>query len=268
MIRASTLVFLLCIGYAVRAQFPPVFPAMKTDTSKIKIGNLNINLVKYSYKPNGVRFLVVHDNEDTGVRAAFEYIRWSGGELIDSQYGSVRNYNFIYMDDPYHIDPNAIYTEIGVKTRLKMDPYSSSEAGDKIISAGKQILSFYDVEKTGYLLTLHNNSDGAFGINSYATEGELASTADSLYISPRWDVDDMLLVTDLALFNYLKKADVNVVLQSKFAENDGSLSIYAMLNHIPYINVEVQHGHQFEHLQLIEFAIAALKSQNYIGATR
>ncbi|WP_354356005.1 hypothetical protein [Pedobacter sp. UYP30] len=230
----------------------------------MKIGNLNINLVKYSFKPNGVRFLVVHDNEDTGVKAAFEYIRWSGGELIDSQYGSIRNYNFMYMDDAYHIDPNAIYTDIGVKTRLKMDPNSSVEVADKIIAAGKQILSFYDAARTGYILTLHNNSDGAFGIKSYATEGELASTTDSLYISPHWDPDDMLLVTKVALFNYLKKADVNVVLQSKFAENDGSLSIYGTLNNIPYINVEVQHGHQYEHLQLIEYALAALKSQNLI----
>ncbi len=264
MFRLLFLICLLATSHAANAQFPPVFPAMKMDTSKMKIGSLNINLVKYAYKPNGVRFLVVHDDEDTGVKAAFEYIRWSGGEIIDSQYGNVRNYNFIYMDDPYHIDPNAIYTEVGVKTRLKMDPLSSGEVAEKIVAAGKQILLFYDVAKTGYILTLHNNTDGAFGINSYATDGELASTTDSLYISPRWDPDDMLLVTEVTLFNYLKKADVNVILQSTFAQNDGSLSIYAMQNNIPYINVEVQHGHQYEHLQLIEYAIAALKSLKYI----
>ena len=264
MFKAILLPLFLLIGFTTEAQFPPVFPGIKSDTSKMKIGNLSINLVKYSFKPSGVRFLVVHDNEDTGVKAAFEYMRWSGGEIIDSQYGSVRNYNFIYMDDPYHIDPNAIYTEEGVKTRLKMDPYSSGEVAEKIIAAGKQILSFYEPEKLGYILTLHNNTDGGFGINSYADTGELASTTDSLYISSRWDPDDMLLVTDISLFNYLKKADVNVVLQSHYAQNDGSLSIHAMQNKTPYINVEVQHGHQYEHLQLIEYAVAALKSLEYI----
>jgi len=68
----------------------------------------------------------------------------------------------------------------------------------------------------------------------------------------------------LKLFNSLKKANVNVMLQSKFVENDGSLSVYAMQNNIPYINVEVQHGHIDENLRLLEIAIAALKEHNLI----
>ncbi|RDC57302.1 hypothetical protein DU508_09020 [Pedobacter chinensis] len=264
MLKVALSIILICFSLLVKAQHPPVFPAMTTDSSFIKIANLNISLVKYSYKPNGVRFLVVHDNEDTGVKAGFEYIRWSGGELIDSQYGGVRDYTFNYMSDPYRIDPNAIYTQIGVSTRLKKDAYSSNEVEKLILNAGKQILDFYDPKSTGYILTLHNNADGGFGISSYLPGYELSSTADSVYINFQMDGDDLLYVTEPRLFTSLKKANVNVILQSKFAENDGSLSVYAMQNNIPYINVEVQHGHLDENLRLIEIAIAALKEHGLI----
>ncbi|QPH41579.1 hypothetical protein [Pedobacter endophyticus] len=264
MFRYLLSLFLVGISLLVKAQHPPVFPAMTTDSSFIKLANLNINLVKYSYKPNGIRFLVVHDNEDTGVKAGFDYIRWSGGELIDSQYGGVRDYVFTHMDDPYRIDPNAIYTEKGVNTRLKKIPYSSNEVEKLITDAGKQIVDFYNPKEMGYILTLHNNADGGFGISSYLPGYDLSSTADSVYINFEMDGDDLIYVTEPRLFSSLKKANVNVILQSKFAENDGSLSVYAMQQNIPYINVEVQHGHLDENLRLIELAIATLKEYELI----
>lgn len=264
MFKVVLSLILISASLLVQAQHPPVFAAMTSDSSFIKVADLDITLVKYSYKPNGVRFLVVHDNEDTGVKAGFDYIRWSGGELIDSQYGGVRDYTFTHMDDPYRIDPNAIYTETGVKTRLKKSAYSSGEVEKYILDAGKQIVNFYDPKSTGYFLTLHNNGDGGFGISSYLPGYDLASTADSVHINFEMDGDDLLLVTEPRLFTSLKKANVNVILQSKFAENDGSLSVYAMINNIPYINVEVQHGHQQQNLELIEIAIAALKEHGLI----
>ncbi|WP_344765764.1 hypothetical protein [Pedobacter ginsengiterrae] len=257
-------IILALFVFVANAQHPPVFDAMTTDSSFINLYDLNINLVKYSYKPNGVKFLVVHDNEDTGVKAGFDYIRWSGGELIDCQYGGVRDYNFSYMDDIYRIDPNAIYTERGINTRLKKDEFSSNEVEKALNAAGKQIIDFYNPKSTGYILTLHNNADGGFGIASYLPGYELASAADSVYLNPEMDGDDMLYVTDLKLFNSFKKANVNVMLQSKFVENDGSLSVYAMQNNIPYVNVEVQHGHLEENLRLIEIAIVALKEHGMI----
>lgn len=264
MLKIILSALIINIAFAVSAQHPPVFEAMTTDSTSFQLYDLKINLIKYTYKPNGIKFLVVHDNEDTGVKAGFEYIRWNGGELIDSQYGGVRDYNFTYMDDTYRIDPNAIYTERGVNTRLKKDEFSSNEVEKALNEAGKKILDYYNPKETGYILTLHNNADGGFGISSYLPGYDLSSTADSVYLNAEMDGDDLLYVTDLKLFNSLKKANVNVILQSKFGENDGSLSVYAQLNNIPYINVEVQHGHIEENLRLIEIAIAALKEHNMI----
>ncbi|WP_443936595.1 hypothetical protein [Pedobacter sp. MW01-1-1] len=253
-----TLVFLFFCAFSF-AQKQPSIPAMTTDTAFLKIYNLNINLVKYSYKPNGVKFLVVHDDENTGMRAGFEYMRWSGGELIDSQYGGMRDYYINYMSDPFRIDPNAIYTEIGVKTRLKQSDFVSDDVAKAILNAGKKIVEFYDPKSTGYILTLHNNGDGGFGISSYLPGYDLSSTADSVHINFEMDGDDLLYVTEPRLYQSIKKKNVNVILQSKFVSNDGSLSVYAAQNNIPYINVEVQHGHADENLRLIEIAIATLK---------
>ena len=250
------------LALRVQAQHPPVFDGIKTDTSYILINNFNVNLVKYSYREPNINFLVIHDNEDTGVKAAFEYIHFSGGSIIDPQYGGVRNYAFQYNSAAHQIDPNSIYTDTGIRKGLAKYGAVTEDVVQELFKASKVILNHYAVGKPEYIFTLHNNTDGNYGITSYLQGYELESTADSLYINFQMDPDDLILVTDPDLFTRLKKENVNVILQSKNAPDDGSLSIYAMQNGIPYINVEVQHGHTHEHLRLIEIAVKALKESH------
>jgi hypothetical protein len=254
------LTLLVFLAARLQAQHPPVFEGIQTDTSYILINNFNVNLVKYSFKEPNVNFLVVHDNEDTGVKAAFDYIQFSGGSVIDSQYGDVRNYSFSYDSEWYQIDPNKIYTESGIRDGLARYGAVNDVVVAELLKASKVILNQYSASKPSYIFTLHNNTDGSFGIASYLKGYELESTADSLYINFQMDPDDLVLVTEPDLFTSLKRENINVVLQSKRAPDDGSLSIYAMQNQIPYLNVEVQHGHQYENLRLIEIAIKALKA--------
>jgi hypothetical protein len=245
------LAFILTVSLGAKAQHPPVFDGMTTDTAYIVLGDLDINLVKYSYDEPGIAFLTIHDDEDTGVKAAFQYISKNGGSIIDCQYGGVRNFKFLYEEEPYQLDPNSIYTKKGVKLGLEKYGNSDHTVIQELEKAGTVILNHYNPKKLGYLFTLHNNGDGGFGIQSYLKGYELEAAADSVNINFALDPDDMVLVTELPLFNLLKKENVNVVLQSKDAPDDGSLSVYAMQNKIPYINVEVQHGHIDEHLNLI-----------------
>lgn len=258
--RLLTLSVLLSFPGLVHAQHPPVFEGMKMDTLFVDMYSLPLKVVKYSYGKPNVNFLVIHDNEDTGVKAAFEYIRFSGGSVFDSQYGDVRNYNINYQGLKYQIDPNKIYSSYGVMEGLEFYGAVNDEVSASLNTAAEMILNFYNPGEPDYIFTLHNNTDGAFGINSYLKGHELELVADSLHINFNMDPDDLILVTDLKLFNALKKEDVNVVLQSRDAADDGSLSLYAMQNKIPYINVEVQHGHQLQNLQLIEIAVKALKT--------
>jgi hypothetical protein len=249
----------LLLSLRLQAQHPPVFDGIKTDTSYILINNFTVNLIKYSYREPNINFLVIHDNEDTGVKAAFEYIHFSGGSIIDPQYGGVRNYAFQYNAAYHQIDPNSIYTDTGIRKGLAKYGSITEEVVQELLKASKVILNHYAAGKPEYIFTLHNNTDGNYGIASYLKGYELESTADSLYINFQMDPDDLILVTEPDLFSRLKKENVNVILQSKTAPDDGSLSVYAMQNGIPYINVEVQHGHTNEHLRLIEIAVKVLK---------
>jgi hypothetical protein len=257
--RSLTFLCLCCFALTLKAQHPPVFEGMTTDSAYIVLGDLDINLINYKYSDQNIHFLAIHDDEDTGVKAAFRYINENGGAILDCQYGGTRNFKFTYEDEVYQTDPNSIYTKKGLKAGLEKYGIWDDNVIAELEKAGKTILNTYDIKKTDYIFTLHNNGDGGFGIGSYLPGYELEGTADSVHINFQMDGDDMLLVTELPLFNILKKENVNVVLQSKDAADDGSLSIYAMQNNIPYINAEVQHGHIDEHLRLIKIGAKALR---------
>lgn len=260
MISRCLAVLCLCLAtLGSKAQHPPVFEGMTSDSTYILLGDLDIGLIKYKYSDQNINFLAIHDDEDTGVKAAFRYINDNGGTIVDCQYGGVRNYKFVYEDEIYQTDPNSIYTKKGAKAGLNKYGIWDDNVILELEKAGKTILNTYNPKKNGYIFTLHNNADGGFGISSYLPGYELESAADSVHINFQMDGDDLLLVTEVELFNFLKKENINVVLQSKDATDDGSLSIYAMQNEIPYINAEVQHGHIDEHLRLIKAGSKALR---------
>lgn len=241
------------------AQHPPVFEGMQIDSTLLQVGEMDLSLIKYSYNEPNVRFLAIHDDEDTGVKAAFQFIQTNGGSIVDSQYGSVRNFKFWHEDEEFQTDPNGIYTEEGRLSGLEKYGAITDAAIDELEKASKTILKTYLGRDKDYMITLHNNADGGFGIRSYLPGYPLESVADSVHINFETDEDDMILVTDLKIYNLLKKENVNVILQAKTATDDGSLSIYAMQHHIPYLNIEVQHGHLEENLRLIELGVKALK---------
>jgi len=253
-----TLLILLCVSLKTVAQHPPVFEGMTTDTTYIALGDLELSLVKYSFNAPNIKFVAIHDNEDTGVKAAFQYINQYGGTILDCQYGGARNFKFINEEETFQTDPNSIYTKTGTKAGLKKYGIWDDDVLEMLENTGKTILKAYDPTETGYIFTLHNNGDGGFGIRSYLPGYDLANAADSVHINFEMDPDDMVLVTELELFKLLKKENINVILQSVKALDDGSLSIYAMQHKIPYINVEVQHGHLEENFRLIEICAKAL----------
>ena len=244
--------------FNAKAQHPPIFEGLQIDSTNLFLHDLPINLVKYSFREPNINFLSIHDNEDTGVKAAFEYIRFSGGSIIDCQYGSARNFLFFYNEEEFQTDPNSIYSKTGIIKGLEKYGRADREVVKNLEQLSQTIIKKYSEKDPAYFFTLHNNADGGFGISSYLQGYELESYADSLHINFQMDNDDLILVTDLALFNRLKSDNVNVVLQSVDAPDDGSLSVYSMKKHIPYINVEVQHGHFEENLRLIEIATKAL----------
>lgn len=215
--------------------------------------NKTVDILKSNYKKANLNFLILHDNENTGVRAAHAFCKINGGSLTELQYGNTRNITFGSRRSLLSFDPNQIFNDVGAYLSLKRHSKGREDslAVQKARDLARLALKVYNPDTSGYIITLHNNSDGKFSIESYLEGNYLHGTADSVYINPAMDPDDLVLVTDPAFFNFLKQQNVNVVLQSPTGPADGSLSVYAQVNKIPYFNIEVQHGHLAENIRLI-----------------
>jgi hypothetical protein len=239
------ILFTILITFAFLQSCGQSFP-VKTEISPFNVSDKYINILRHQYGDPTLHFLSLHDNEDTGVKAAFEFMRVNGGSLIELQYGKVRNIVFCGDTTELQIDPNRIFSAPGIEAFFQHE-----KSAQRISSFADTLLRLYDFQKTGYILTLHNNTDSAFSIRSYLAGNYLEGVASEVYINHAMDPDDFILVTEPFFFEYLKNLNINAVLQSTTATDDGSLSLYAGLRKIPYINVEVQHRHLEENLRLI-----------------
>ncbi len=242
------LFLLICVCTTSAQDFSPV----KKDSVRFMLNNKAVDVIKTTYSPNGIKFLVLHDDENTGVDAAHQFMALNGGILTELKYGNVRNIKFeLDSFTNCEFDPNSMFTNTGAYRSLDKHASVNQVAIDMVKNLGDSVFNIYAGEKPKYIITLHNNSDSNYSIKSYLKENYLGTTAEDVYINPDLDPDDLVFVTDRFFFDYLKERKVNVALQSRFAPNDGSLSIFAAMAYIPYINVEVQDGHVDENRRLI-----------------
>lgn len=225
----------------------------RTDTAVFMLNEKPVQLIRYQYGDPNIRFLSLHDTEKTGLKAAFRYIGIYGGYAVELQYGKVRNIDFSDSLEQFSFDPNNMFTDEGAYLGLARHsaPQIRNGLPEKVRSLGNEVLKFGGLDSIGVMITLHNNYNGGFSIYSYTEGNYLQSTADDVFINSRMDPDDLVFVTDRRFFEYLKSKKINVVLQSMMAPDDGSLSVFAMQNNIPYANIEVQHGHLDENYRLI-----------------
>jgi hypothetical protein len=223
-----------------------------------------VEVMKSVYEKPGLNFLVLHDDENTGLEAAHDFCSVHGGSITELRYGDERNVAFGTEKVRFSFDPNQIFNNAGALKTLRK--YSISKpppsAVEKIRTLAISIINKYNPDSMGYIITLHNNTEGKFNINSYIQDKLLISAADSVYVNSEMDLDDFILVTEPVFFSYLKSKAINTVLQSKKAA-DGSLSVYAQANKIPYLNIEVQDGHKDEHLHLIQIVDRMFREIGY-----
>lgn len=235
------------------------------DTVHYRLNDTVIHIVSHRYKGDStLKFLNIHDDENTSVEAAHNYLGMEGGLIMELQYGNVRNirFNLESSIDVCIYDPNGMFTDIGAYRTLDKHSRVTSESVQRIRAFGDTILEMYDYKQLGYIVTLHNNTEGYFSILSYQPGKDLAPAAAEVYINPAMDPDDFVFVTDRFFFEYLKEREVNAVLQGVTAPNDGSLSVYAAMTGIPYVNIEAQHGHFEENYRMV--AIVAGMVREYL----
>jgi hypothetical protein len=231
--------------------------ASSQDTNYIKryiLGGTRISILGTCYNDysRSISLLNVHDDENTSVEAAEQHLQQTGGMLTQLKHSGKRSVVFKLQGKGYAVDPNRIFTAIGIKnTLLKFGRYSSAAAREVKRFADTLLRNHVDDKKL--VVALHNNTDEGFSILSYQPGGTEALNAEKVYNNPEMDADDFVLTTDSCVFERLQEKQINVILQdNKKVKDDGSLSVYTARKKIPYINVEAQDGHLEEQVKLLE----------------
>jgi hypothetical protein len=227
-------------------------------TVPLRLGTTEIPLAVHAAGPSEparpVRpaFLVLHANERTAVEAGLEILRSRTGRLVELQGQGRRLVTFELDGQAWRFDPNRIFTDVGAEATLQEH---SGSAPPEVLAEIRDVASLQTI------VTLHNNGEGEYSAASYLPGGELAQDAAAVHLPPEADPDDFFFVTDPALYDGLVAAGFTVVLQDNArVTDDGSLSVWAARQGIPYVNVEAQHGHRERQIEMLE-ALARLVEQ-------
>lgn len=205
-----------------------------------------------------ILFLNIHEDEHTSIEAVEHFSETTDVNFVYLQHNQTRRIHFSTKTRSYSVDPNRIYTSKGRRATLEPSrtfKFRSNRIAKKLAKEIINVVNQYSV-----IVTMHNNTDVNYSIKSYLPgEDESQNTAD-VFISKNWDADDFVYTTSKIYFDYLKSADVNVILQDNTGYvNDGSLSVYCGKKGIPYLNIEAQKGHLKEQIKLVEIVYEMLK---------
>lgn len=262
----STLLFILILLIAATAQGAAV-----KSMQKLFLGETEVKINIYENSGAQVTFFAPHYNEQIAVKLAREAVEKYGGrvveiESLDEKGKPSRYLKFRFGGKTYTIDPNRIYTENGrtcgaaseIETVVKI--FSDNLLRILLASDGKSLR-----EGERFLVAVHNNTDidakaedkksgnltavafvKASNSESLA-DGAYKDQAEGVYLSnTEEDVDNFIFLSTPAYVSYFAEKGFNIVVQKsvprlqskKCGVDDGSLSIFAARENIPYINLE------------------------------
>jgi hypothetical protein len=261
-------IFSICFCQFAAAQNNGV----KKETQTLALGDSTVKINIYERKGARVTFVSPHHNEQIAVRLGREAIEKTGGrfveiESLDENGNGQRRLNFSFKGVNYSLDPNRIFTENGRQCSQfapEIEPLVK-DFGERLL---KIILADGARLREGerFLVAIHNNRDvdeqtelaqksrdlTALGFSAGFAAMNLSQTefhhqTEGVYLSnSEYDADNFVFVSTPALMSFFIAEGFNVVLQKPAAKlqikncavDDGSLSVFAGLRNIPYINLE------------------------------
>lgn len=249
-------------------------PAKTVKT--FKLGETDVKVNVYERAGAAVTLFAPHHNEQGALKAAQVAVAARGGrfveiEALDEAGAPARRVRFRVGAKSYSVDPNRIYTANGRKC-LGLPP----DAEGAVTTFADNLLALLFApggarlrEGETLFVAVHNNGDVekspvaardedlsavAFvkPLRSRATfRGAFAESAAGVYLSNvEEDEDNFIIVTEPRLLGPFAARGFNVIVQKTAAQlrapgcsmDDGSLSVHAAFNHIPYVNLEVDIG--------------------------
>ena len=223
----------------------------------LRLGRTPIALQVRQCGQGGLRYLNLHENEQTAVQAAAALLRQRPGMLIELCSRGRRVVSFRDGLRPLAFDPNRIFTDAGIEQTLRRHASLTPAARQALRALRDRVLALLDGPPEQPVVALHNNRGGRYSILQYRPGGDHAADARALAIHPDQAPPDFFVVTREHLFERLRDQGFNVVLQSDQPTDDGSLSVWFARQRRAYVNVEAQHGHLAQQGQMLA-AVAAL----------
>jgi hypothetical protein len=256
-----------CLLSAARAQDAPP-KTVKT----VRLGETDVKVNVYERAGARLTLFAPHHNEQGALKAAREAVAARGGRFVevesfDEAGAPARRLRFRAGGKGYSVDPNRIFTANG---RRCLNLPADAEAAVKAFA--EELLGLLFAPGGGRLregetlfVAVHNNSDVeeraaaerdgdlsavAFvrPLRSRATfRGAFEESAAGVYLSnSEEDEDNFIIVTEPRLLGHFAARGFNVIVQKPAAQlrdakcsmDDGSLSVHAAFNSIPYVNLE------------------------------
>ena len=214
------------------------------------------NTAQLETLPDHVVFCSLHNNEQTGVRQALNFLAAYGGVFIILKNDNTRNISLRHDKHKYTFDPNRMFTPEGLGKSVAAFSKKRSENVEAFVL--RMSARFIDsllppTFPHRAVVAVHNNTDGDYCILQYLPEAKYAAETADIYVDTDQDPDDFFIVTQRTTFEMLKAACFNVMLQRVPAsDNDGSLSYFSTLRQIEYINIEAEHQHDEQQFRMLE----------------
>ena len=259
--RPYLLLIFLFFTFAGCGQEPGWRYIPATDTFAIPLGDTAISVLAYRYSPHITTpfFIHLHHNEQTADSALHSHLAQNGGTSIGIYNNRQRFISFSLGQKGYLFDPNRMFTTAGIRQSMQLLSSYAPQAAQAISRFSDSLLSKLPPGQP--IIAMHNNSDRAYSILSYAAGGTYTAEAKAFFRNKEMDSDYFVLTTDPGLFAHLKAASINAVLQDNDkAIDDGSLGYYLGKKGRSYVNIETEHGHFAEQVQLITAVMERLKS--------
>lgn len=213
-------------------------------TNNYYLGDAQIRVV-YAQKAGAkLIYFNMHDNENTSAQAGWQTLRESGGKLVELQHTGERNLSFNLEGKRYVVDPNRIFTPLGIKKTLETNSRFDAQAAAEVEAFSNAVVNDFGLKRGELVVALHNNTPDSYTVKDYLPRGTYARDATATHYVAGSDADDFFFVTNLLHFQRLKAEGFNVALQNNATvTDDGSFSVFCGNFGVPYINVEAEHGH-------------------------
>lgn len=238
------------------------------DQVPLRVGDTAIYLNLYKHGSRKFIYFNVHENENTSVRAIKIFIKKHGGYFVEIKSHGQRLINFELDGNHYTFDPNRIFTDVGIKKTLEKYGEYSQNAQQSIQLLAKNILRNIITDSIETVIAVHNNTNSNYSIKSYLEGGKEQINSKDVFHNPNIDPDDFFYVTNKKYFDFLKSKQRNVILQDETnLVDDGSLSVYCGNNGISYINIEAQHGHLEEQLEMLKDVLEILTTHSPVKSS-